>query len=605
MKKITKKKRRIILLLAALLLLIAAALYTVLIAPLLKKEEWIYKEATVERGTLTVGVTESGTLDYGITTVLYDLDLDVGDDEEDDDDEDDEETTEKYLEIEEVCVAAGQRISAGDALIKFTEESVTNVRRLLQNALVEAKAEYSEAESTYQLSLLEVQTDYEANQIEGKYAQSIYTDAKTAVTNEITSLQVQINQCNANVASLEKKLAEAEEDYADALEDYNEAKEGYELYKDTDNISNFFVYQSAYLSALSKYQNAKSAREQAQQNLTDNAEKLVSLQTELAAASGKKQISELEVKQIYDEASLNSKNAEISYQAKLESLKEDLEDAEEDKKELEEKLEAFEAFVGEDGILYAEAEGIVTESSYEAGDELKQTGTLVSYAQPQNMTISVDVAQEDVVDLSVGDAVEIEFTSYEGEIYSGSILSVDTTSTAANSNTVSYTVVISVGGDTSKLYGGMAADVTFVTEQKEDVLYVSRKAIVSENGKSYVYRKTALGGKELTGVETGITNGSSIEILSGLEEGDTIYIASKVSSTSEVKSTEQSGSSAGTDSSTGTVSDMPQMDGSGMPGGGNMPGGSSGSDNNGGGFSGGMRGGAPGGGGRSGQGSSN
>lgn len=605
MKKITKKKRRIILLLAALLLLIAAAMYTVLIAPLLKKEEWIYKEATVERGTLTVGVTESGTLDYGITTVLYDLDLDVSDDEEDDDDEDDDETTEKYLEIEEVCVAAGQRISAGDALIKFTEESVTNVRRLLQNALVEAKAEYSEAESTYQLSLLEAQTDYEANQIEGKYAQSIYTDAKTAVTNEITSLQAQINQCNANVASLEEKLAEAEEDYAEALEDYNEAKEGYELYKDTDNISNFFVYQSTYLSALSKYQNAKSAMEQAQQNLTDNAEKLVSLQTELAAASGKKQISELEVKQTYDEASLNSKNAEISYQAKLESLKEDLEDAEEDKKELEEKLEAFEAFVGEDGILYAEAEGIVTESSYEAGDELKQTGTLVSYAQPRNMTISVDVAQEDVVDLSVGDEVEIEFTSYEGEIYSGSILSVDTTSTAANSNTVSYTVVISVGGDTSKLYGGMAADVTFVTEQKEDVLYVSGKAIVSENGKSYVYRKTALGGKELTEVETGITNGSSIEILSGLVEGDTIYIASKVSSTSEVKSTEQSGSSAGTDSSTGTASDMPQMDGSGMPGGGNMPGGSSGSDNNGGGFSGGMRGGAPGGGGRPGQGSSN
>ena len=203
MKKITKKKRRIILLLAALLLLIAAAMYTVLIAPLLKKEEWIYKEATVERGTLTVGVTESGTLDYGITTVLYDLDLDVSDDEEDDDD-DDEETTEKYLEIEEVCVAAGQRISAGDALIKFTEESVTNVRRLLQNALVEAKAEYSEAESTYQLSLLEAQTDYEANQIEGKYAQSIYTDAKTAVTNEITSLQVQFNQCNAFVASLEE-----------------------------------------------------------------------------------------------------------------------------------------------------------------------------------------------------------------------------------------------------------------------------------------------------------------------------------------------------------------------------------------------------------------
>ena len=102
----------------------------------------------------------------------------------------------------------------------------------------------------------------------------------------------------------------------------------------------------------------------------------------------------------------------------------------------------------------------------------------------------------------------------------------------------SYTVEISVEGALEKLYGGMTAAVIFVTEEKEDILYVSRKAIVEENGKTYVYRKTALGGRELAEVETGITNGVDIEILSGLEEGDTIYLASKVSSEAEVKSTD-------------------------------------------------------------------
>ena len=82
----------------------------------------------------------------------------------------------------------------------------------------------------------------------------------------------------------------------------------------------------------------------------------------------------------------------------------------------------------------------------------------------------------------------------------------------------SYTVEISVEGALEKLYGGMTADVIFVTEEKADILYVSRKAIVEENGKSYVYRETALGGKELADVETGITNGVDIEILSGLED---------------------------------------------------------------------------------------
>jgi HlyD family secretion protein len=199
------------------------------------------------------------------------------------------------------------------------------------------------------------------------------------------------------------------------------------------------------------------------------------------------------------------------------------------------------------------------------------------------MTISVDVAQEDVVELSVGDSVEIEFTAYEGEIYNGVIYSIDTTATAKNSNTVSYTVLISVEGDTTELYGGMVADITFVTDKKEDVLFVSRKAIVTENGKTYVYRKTSMGGKELAEVETGINNGTSIEILSGLNEGDTIYIASKVSSETEVKSSsENTQDSTGTDTSGdfGSSDGMELPDGMTMPdgtdGGMQMPGGNGG-----------------------------
>ena len=150
-------------------------------------------------------------------------------------------------------------------------------------------------------------------------------------------------------------------------------------------------------------------------------------------------------------------------------------------------------------------------------------------------------------------------------------------------------------GALEKLYGGMTADVIFVTEEKEDILYVSRKAIVEENGKTYVYRKTALGGKELAEVETGITNGVDIEILSGLEEGDTIYLASKVSSEAEVKSTqEDSGSSA--DTTTGSDMELQEFDESlmpediQMPSGGAMPqGGPGGGDS--GSFGGGMPGG--------------
>ena len=586
LKSLTKKQKKLILAGIALFLLILAASYTVFIAPLLQKEQWIYKEETVERGTLKVGVTESGSLEYNTKSIDYDLTLDVSDDDEDDSDDDDD-TVQKYLKIEEIYAASGQRVTEGEELLKFTEDSVEAVRALLQNAVVEAQADYAEAESTYELSLLEAQTDYDTQKISASYAASIRNTSGTSVTNKVASLQVQLEQKQANAASLQEKLTEAQEDYQDALETYEAAKEGYEG-AGTDNTVNFMTIQNGYLSARSKYQQAKSALTQAEDALSENESAITDLQNQLAAAQAKQKIDKLDTEETYQEAVITGQNAQTTYNAAVEDLKETLQEAEETKEKREEQLQAFEDFVGSDGILYATEDGVITEVSYEAGDRLTTTGALFSYATSDDMRISVDVTQEDIVDLQVGDAVDITFTAYPEDSYTGSILSINTTATSDYSNTVSYTVEISVEGELEQLYGGMTADVIFVTEEKEDVLYVSRKAIVEENGKTYVYRKTALGGRELAEVETGITNGVDIEILSGLEEGDTIYLASKVSSEAEVKSTEETADSgSSSDTAVGSDMELQEFDESlmpedmQMPSGGAMPQGGPGGGNSG------------------------
>ena len=577
LKSLTKKQKKLILAGITFLLLILAACYTVFIAPLLQKEQWIYKEETVERGTLKVGVTESGSLEYNTKSIDYDLDLDVSDDEEDDSDDDDD-TVQKYLKIEEIYAASGQRVTEGEELLKFTEDSVVAVRALLQNAVVEAKADYAEAESTYELSLLEAQTDYDTQKISASYAASIRNTSGTSVTDNVASLQVQLEQKQANTASLQEKLTQAQEDYQDALETYEAAKEGYEGVG-TDNTVNFMTIQNGYLSARTKYLQAKSALTQAETTVTDNENAITELTNQLAAAQAKQKIDKLDTEETYQEAVITGQNAQTTYNATVEDLKETLQEAEETKEKREEQLQAFEDIVGSDGILYATEDGVITEVSYEAGDRLTTTGALFSYATSDDMRISVDVNQEDIVDLQVGDAVDITFTAYPEDSYTGSILSINTTATSDYSNTVSYTVEISVEGELEQLYGGMTADVIFVTEEKEDVLYVSRKAIVEENGKTYVYRKAALGGRELAEVETGITNGVDIEILSGLEEGDTIYLASKVSSEAEVKSTEETADSgSSSDTAIGSDTEFEMLEDMQMPGGDDMPqGGDSGS----------------------------
>ena len=79
----------------------------------------------------------------------------------------------------------------------------------------------------------------------------------------------------------------------------------------------------------------------------------------------------------------------------------------------------------------------------------------------------------------------------------------------------------------------MTADVTFVTDSVEDVLYVSRKAVFEEDGKTCVYRKTENGGMETVEVETGFTDMSHVEIKSGLSEGDTVYLKGLMTAGSE------------------------------------------------------------------------
>jgi HlyD family secretion protein len=162
---------------------------------------------------------------------------------------------------------------------------------------------------------------------------------------------------------------------------------------------------------------------------------------------------------------------------------------------------------------------------YDVDDYLVMSGVLISYATSDAMTISVDVSQEDVVTMKVGDSVDIVFSAYEDEQYEGIIQSITTTSTSRSSATVSYPVVISIQGDTSKLYSGMTADVTFVTDESKECVYISRKAIVEDNGKQYVYKKSG-DSYVLSPVETGFTNGANIEIVSGIEEGESYYIAS-------------------------------------------------------------------------------
>lgn len=525
-KRSWKKIGKIFLVILGLLAIVGAAVLSVMEK---KKEDQIvmvYEENTVQKGSLRNEVTENGSVSFGIVSDEYELDLGT-DEEEDDDDEDEEE--EKYLKIEEVYVAVGQRIEEGEPIYRFTKDSVEDVRKNLQYAKTAAQIAVSEAQTSYNLGVLEADLNYEESMLGQELADAAYTNKIARLSNDMAAKSLEIEQLLADIYQIQCDLTD--EDYLDQKDSIKEAYEdAIEAVEDAseDYVTNRVEAAENLRSAQKSYEEFLAKADDSNEQIEEKIKQVYEIQEEMAYTQVLMEKDILAATQELESANLAGTIAETKQSSSLTSYESTLSKAQEELEECTERLESFEAFVG-DGTVYAKGTGLITTVGYEEGDSLVSAGALISYAVSDAMTIEVDVAQEDVTTMKVGDKVSIYFSAYDDTTYEGVIKSITTTATSRNSATISYPVTILILGDTSKIFEGMTADVTFVIEEVKDVIYVPRKAVVEENGKKYVYTKSS---EEyvLTAVTTGFTDGANVEILSGLQEGDIYYIASVAAS---------------------------------------------------------------------------
>lgn len=528
-----KKKIHIAAALLAGIVIIGAAVFTLFIEPGMETQEIVYKENTAQYGPLQNAVTESGEIELGLTSQIYDLDISTDDDSQDEDDEE-----EKYLKIEEVYVAVGQKISEGEPVYRFTDESVEDVRKALTYAKTEAQIEYSQAQTEYEIGVLKAGLAYNETMLASNLAQTEYDNTIAKLTTQMSQKSLEIETLLTNIYQTQLSLVEDDyrEQKADVIEAYEDAIEALE------DVSEEFVTNR--VEAAQNFQSAKSSYEkffeqfnQSNEEIDEMIEQVYELQQEILYNQQLIEKDTLAASQTLESTNLSADIAESKYSSSLLTYETSLNRAASDLEQATQKLEAFESFVG-DGTVYAQGTGMITQVGYNTGDYLITQGNLLTYATSDAMTISVDVSQEDVVTMKVGDSVNIVFSAYETETYTGIIESITTTATSRSSATISYPIVISIQGDTSKLYGGMTADVTFITEETPAVVYALRKAIITQNGKSYLYKKS---GDEyiLSEVETGFTDGTNIEILSGLEKEEVYYIKSVVTKEQKKENLEQ------------------------------------------------------------------
>ncbi|ELV7523998.1 efflux RND transporter periplasmic adaptor subunit [Flavobacterium psychrophilum] len=231
--------------------------------------------------------------------------------------------------------------------------------------------------------------------------------------------------------------------------------------------------------------------------------------------------------------------------------------------------------------IYAPVDGTISKLGVELGERVLGTqqmaGTeMMRVADLNNMEVEVDVNENDIVKISIGDLAKVEVDAYLKKEFRGIVTSIsNSASTALTADQVTnFKVKVRIIKDSyqdlmlgkpasfSPFRPGMTATVDIITTRKENVIAVpisavvmrtdtsaSRKVLIvkddnSDNSeqepevkdeKRYECVFVKMGDKvKLRIVTTGIQDDSYIEVLSGLKKGETIITGPYTTVTKEL-----------------------------------------------------------------------
>ncbi len=183
--------------------------------------------------------------------------------------------------------------------------------------------------------------------------------------------------------------------------------------------------------------------------------------------------------------------------------------------------------------IISPVKGIVISKEVEVGQTVAasfQTPTLFTVAEDLNkMRIETSVSEADIGKVKVGQDVEYTLDGYPDSIFTGKVTQVRL-SPITESNVVTYTVIIEVENDEGKLLPGMTANVSIITDKKENVLTVPNQALkFTVEGNKQKYEKKGIwidkkGKPVRIDIETGVSNESYTQIISDkIKAGDKVY----------------------------------------------------------------------------------
>lgn len=220
--------------------------------------------------------------------------------------------------------------------------------------------------------------------------------------------------------------------------------------------------------------------------------------------------------------------------------------------------------------IFSPADGTVSLLNTELGERVvgtqQMTGTeIMRIANLDQMEVEVDVNENDIIKIGIGDEANIEVDAYLKKTFKGEVTAISNASslTTTADQVTNFKVKVRILRDSYKdlLEGkaanyspfrpGMTATVDIITRKKENVLAIPISAVVvktdtSANAKiedsNFSKEKFECvfvdnnGKAKIKIIKTGIQDDTNIEVKSGLKKGDKIIVGPYTTVTKELKS---------------------------------------------------------------------
>lgn len=525
------------------------------------EEGIVYRETKVAYGSLTVGITEEATVEIGTLEQRFDLDISALVDSSSTSNNqttpsampggfggmgtggtgmmsfgsfhmDSSESQSQSLEVADVEIAVGQEIKEGDLLYTLTAESVDKIREALSEDINDTKADYEALRVEQEASRTQAQQGYDTYVTNGKYAQLIYENELKTYLDAVEDAAKDVDDKQNTYNEKLLKLTELQEEYNEALAFLHEAQgavsENYE-----GRYENAYYY-TVYLNTRDMAQKLADQFEEEIDSINEELEQLsLDIQTSVRTMSQCQidyEKAKLDLGQTQEIDIYYADKASEWYRIQTASLDNELSSAKKRYDTAVEKLGEFDRFV-QNNSIFSEYSGVVTEILLSKGDTLSGGSSLVVLNNQETVTMAVSLGEDDYSAIDKEGTVNIVFTAYPNEIFSGKITDVSDAEYDSSSGTVYYTVIVTIQGEVSGLYEGMTGDVTFVTKEMKQVCYVSNRAVFREGTKSYVKVRDDNENIVKQEITTGFSDGINVEIITGLSEGDIVLIESKVGET--------------------------------------------------------------------------